>query len=78
MTPATLVVYPLLSSGLCNSIRLTVGARKGPMLEAGELTATVVSLLPDSLSTLFKESATLAGWSPALISHFSLAGRAGA
>jgi len=48
------------------------------MLEAGELTATVVSLLPDSLSTLFKESATLAGWSPALISHFSLAGRAGA
>jgi len=76
--PATLVVTPLLSIGLCNSTRLTVGARTGPILEAGDLTATVVSVLPVPLSTLFKEAAAYADWPPALISHFSLAGRAGA
>jgi len=78
MTPATLVVAPLLSSGSCNTTRLAVGARQGPILEAGDLTAAVVSLLPVTLLTMFKETATFAGLPPALISHFSLAGRAGA
>ena len=77
-TPATLVVNPLLSSGNCNSTRLTVGARRGPLLEAGDLTATVVSLLPVPLLTMFKEAATFAGWPPGSISHSRLAGLAGA
>ena len=76
--PATLVVNAALSSGNCNSTRLAVGARTGPVLLAGELTATVVSLLPVPLLTMFKEAATFNGWPRELISHSTLEGVAGA
>jgi hypothetical protein len=76
MTPVNFVVTPL-SSSACNTTRLTIGTKKGRIVEAGDLTAETVSLLPVPLLTMAKESATLNGWAPQDISHYSLAGRAG-